>query len=355
MKRAIIVVLAVAATAASITVTPAQSAADYRLIPGITPDVRTGGLLWDTGTLHVNDLQTIAYQQGTRAKRWKAGRVLVLKALRPGQPTRLGDLNDSDLIVGTSGTRAVVWRNKSVTDLGTLPGDTTSTAVDVNDRGWIVGTSGGRAVLWNPSYQPQALSGAAGFTPVAITETNAVIGFLPSLWQRGVLPAVWRSGAVTRLDDTPDPDPNAPDSLVPPLAELNGGTDGLGVGSAEPAAFTSYLQPVQYQDGQRIFLQTETFGTGDWCGTWGGAAAANQSGHVTGVTGGHCEEGNMQAEAVVWDHAAIAARLPSIGGGEHVYAWDLSDNGWVVGTGWTNDPPTADLATVSVFLWHPAN
>jgi hypothetical protein len=131
----------------------------------------------------INNFGQMTGISGQDAAVWNAGSISVLSSLNGFNAARTTGINDSGQIIGnsyntTTGiTRATLWdiTTATPTDLGALTGSGSSFAADINNSGLIVGSSSLGATVWNGSTA-SALAGGTTATATDVNNLGQIVG-----------------------------------------------------------------------------------------------------------------------------------------------------------------------------------
>ncbi|WP_018681723.1 hypothetical protein [Actinokineospora enzanensis] len=279
-----------------------------------------------SGVADINDSGTVVgysilipYQIQQRPLRWDGNSIPVDLGTLGGDRGRALAINNPGTIVGEAQTaagawRAVRWDSQGIRDLGTVTGDDSGRAVAVNDRGVSVGMTGTAAglthpVRWNRHGVITALALPSGYpagTVTGITEHGVAYGQLTGTGgeKRAVL---WD-----------------PDGSARVLSTLGGTSDtvsdvtecGVAVGQSDgrPARWAA--------DGSVTALPGLEFGPD------GSAVAIAENGRIAGQVKRKVDGGVV---AVRWDGTGAPVRLETMPDAADTRAWDIDEQGTVVG------------------------
>ncbi len=252
----------------------------------------------------------------TRAFLWQNGVMQDLGTLG-GNISEAYGVNSKGEVIGWSTTsngsiHAFLWRNGVMEDLGTLAGRETE-ALAVNDSSQIVGysvVSGGMAVhpfLWqNESMQDLGTIFGYGAIANSINSTGDVAGQYYSTASHAYKAFAIQSGVTTYLDSLPSGNGDYYANDINDSGQI--------VGTAKNQF--GVTRPVWWQNGV-----IQDLGTPD---TFGYANAINNSGQIIGYT----YTDAAQSRAFLWVDGVTQYLLGSTAS----YAYDINDNGWIVGT-----------------------
>jgi probable HAF family extracellular repeat protein len=246
---------------------------------------------------------------------WVGDKAILIDTLGGDQSTALA-INESGQVVGASAIEAgsfeqhaLLWDEEGLEDLGTLPGGTTSRATGINADGVIVGSSTIEGAVENgPPIQH----------PVLWLDREAIdLGLIGGTF--GEATDINASGQIVGLSTTGD-------GQIP---------------------FGPGTHAVLWQDEQIIDLGTLAEGESS------AAEAINASGVIVGssmVVAGESSGQPGERHAFVWQNGVMTDLndlISANAGWEIEYAYDVNDEGAIVGTGILNGEPRAFILTPS--------
>lgn len=278
-------------------------------------------------------------------------------------------VNDLGQIVGRGGpgSGAFLWESGSLTDLGVLPGMTSSAAEDINASGRVVGYSSSgsvyRAFTWSETDGMRVLSTLGGCCSQAFAiNDNGDIAGSSTLPGNAVTHAVvWRNGVITDIQAPSFAQGSSEAWDINGLGQVVGtyfagpgrsytwtaaggmqllrsptanGDEALGIN--DNGEIVGWAVPAAGGQNQAYLW---TAGVFEELGTLGGAGsvaiAVNEAGEVVGRSDtGIRRSGALQHVAFLWTEIDKMRSLGLNAGTDYAQAWDINENGWVVGEAW---------------------
>jgi probable HAF family extracellular repeat protein len=295
-----------------------------------------------------------------------------LGTLLGGTSSQASAINNSGEIVGSSSTlgntgkHATLWNGGTITDLSIL-GDTYSMAADINNAGQIVGYSnnatGGHAILWNGTTQTYLGTLGGNSWANSINNAGQIVGVSSETADDAGHATLWNGTTPTDLN------PFWADSSVAVSINDSGQVVGFFRNDSYPwgAVLWNDGTPVDINDN-RYFNENyasdinnagQVVGSGynpvnaDWNGNdafiwdgttmeflgpleWGSyASAINNTGQVVGYydinRSPDDDRGFLWSDGVMTELNSLLDTATVNAGWAITYAWDINDNGWIVG------------------------
>jgi|GEM_PF-1941298 len=305
-----------------------------------------------TGGYAINDSGQIAGDfysaQGTlHGFLWENGTVTELGL--PGVASEAFDLNDSGQVVGHSNNQAVIWENSTMTQLPNLGDSELSRAHGINNAGQVVGWAGWgdlkfgekHAFLWDNTNGIQDLgpSGADSISNFGINNSGQVVGwtFIGEQGPHHYHATLWENGVP--ID----------------LGYLDGLESSIGKDINDRGQVVGYSHSDYQNDNTGLynaFLWDSTGGMQN-LGTLDGkpnsvARAINDRGQVVGNSWKVPWEPQGNEHAWLWEEGVLTdlyELIPAESAWEQIDAYDINNQGQIVGRGFKDGEMRAFLMT----------
>ena len=248
-------------------------------------------------------------------------------------------INDSGVIAGYSGTvgnlHAVTYNGSTINNIGTL-GGTQSFAYDINNSGYVVGesdtaTGEGHAFIYDGATLTDITPTWDYARAVGINDMGYVVG---SGFQNFSLESFNKHGFIydglvtTRIDSFMSPGSS--------LSDIN--NNGIAVGSITIAVPTGSGSSIEYYPHAIIYEDSSITDIGTLGGNRSGARAINNNGQVVG--GSDTSDPRGIWNAFIYEESTGMVNLndfiPAESGVHFLEAYDINDNGEIVGVGLLN-------------------
>jgi len=282
----------------------------------------------------------IGYLTDRHAVRWDAGVISDLGVLGTGRTSEATDINNAGIVVGYSLTdsmnevsHAMRWDGTVATDIGTAANGI-SRANAINDAGLITGAAAGdrsswkqQTMLWdnNVGTNLGTLRGGEISEGRGINSSGTIVGASTSITGQFANRAAtsWNGTTETALGCS------STDSNSSIANDIN--DTGIVVG------YERFLDPIPNTNPTRFGNQYRAkFWDGSSCtilGSLGGIGSMANAVNANNQIVGYATTASRSMHATMWDGGSVIDlnELVSIQGWVLQTAWDINDNGWIVG------------------------